>query len=221
MRNITIKVTGRTELLMHNGRLVNPMDPATKELGAAYAGYKRAKTDEAFEELSRVEFNGAMYHLEGDPPIGPYWPTDNFHACLKMAGAKVKKTGSRGSLKNTVAAALLPGEEEVNPLAYAGSRRGVPAPRDLTGLWADEFYRLVKPARVGSAKVMRTRPRFTNWSFDVSFQLDTEILDMADLRAVLTVAGQVIGLGDWRPEKGGRRGRFTADIQDDGEVRFA
>lgn len=220
MRNITIKITGRTELLMHNGRLVNPMDPATKELAAAYGSYKRLKTDESFEELSRVEFMGAMYHLEdgGSPVIGPFWPTDNLHACLKMAGAKVKKTGSRGSLKNTVAAALLPGESDVNPLSYAGSQRGVAAPRELTGLWADPFFRLVKPARVGTAKVMRTRPRFTNWAFEVPFQLDTEILDLEDLNRVVTVAGQVIGLGDWRPEKGGRRGRFTAEIEDRGEI---
>ena len=37
MRDITIKVIGRTELLMHNSRLVNPMDPTTKELAAAHA----------------------------------------------------------------------------------------------------------------------------------------------------------------------------------------
>lgn len=220
MRDITITVIGRTELLMHNSRLVNPMDPATKELNAAYAEWKRLKNDEAFEELCRVEFYGSIYHYEADGTvIGPYWPSDSFHACLKQAGAKIVKKG-RTTFKNIVAAALLPGDTDINPLAYAGPRRGEQAPRTLPELWAEPFYRDIRPARVGSAKVMRTRPKFTNWKFEAPFVLDTEVLDLADLERVLALAGQIVGLGDWRPEKGGRRGRFLAKVTDRGEARL-
>ena len=219
MRNIAITVIGRTDLLMHSSRLVNPLDPATKELSAAHAEYKRAKTDEAFEELCRVEFNGSMYYFEAEGSvIGPYWSTDAFHAALKNAGAKIIKKG-RTCFKNFVAADLIPGESDVNPLTYASPRRGVPAPRTLEGLWADPFYRDIRPARVGSSKIMRTRPKFTGWKFEVPFLLDTEVLDLADLERILALAGQVVGLGDWRPEKGGRRGRFTATVADLGEAR--
>lgn len=215
MRDITIKVTGRTELLMHNSRLVNPMDPATKELANAHAEYKRAKTDEAFYEMARAEFFGSIYH---DADAGPYWSTDAFHACLKNAGAKVVKKG-RTTFKNFVAAALLPGMAGYNPLTYRSFRPGT-APRDLEGLWADENYRDMRPVRVGSSQIIRTRPKFNNWAFDVPFQLDTEVLDLADLERVLVIAGQVVGLGDWRPEKGGRRGRFTAQVTDNGESKL-
>ena len=220
MRNISIMVTGRTELLMHNSRLVNPMDPATKELSAAHAEYKRTKTDDAFEEQCRAEFSGSMYYYEADDAvIGPYWSTDSFHACLKNAGAKIVKKG-RTTFKNFVAAALIPGGSDINPLTSRSARRGEPAPRDLEGLWADEFYRDIRPARVGTATIMRTRPVFHDWKFEVPFTLDTEVLDLADLRRILTIAGQVVGLGDWRPEKGGRRGRFTATVRDLGETRL-
>jgi len=218
MRNIVIKVTGRTELLMHNGKLANPMDPATKELNQAYAEWKRTKNDEAFEELSRVEFGGSMYYHEADGTvIGPYWSTDSFHACLKNAGAKIVKKG-RTTFKNFVAAALIPGDTDINPLVYRGSKRGEPVPRKLEDLWEDKYYRDIRPARVGSAKVMRTRPVFHDWKFEVPFTLDTEVLDIADLQRILTIAGQIVGLGDWRPEKGGRRGRFTAEVIDQGEA---
>lgn len=219
MRNIIITVTGRTELLMHNGRLANPMDPATKELNAAYGDWKRLKTDDAFEELCRVEFVGSLYYYEADGTvIGPYWPSDNFHTCLKAAGAKVKKTGGRGTLKNTVAAALLPGESDINPLSYRSVHGSESAPRGVEALWEDGNYRDTRPANVRGSKVMRTRPVFKNWKFEAGFVLDTEVLDLADLRRVVTVAGQVIGLGDWRPEKGGRRGRFIAAVADMGEA---
>lgn len=217
MRNITIRVIGRTELLMHNSRLANPMDATTKELSAAWAVYKRDKTDEAFEELCKAEFIGSIYHDEsGNPVIGPYYPTDNLHSALKAAGAKIVKKG-RTTFKNIVAAALLPGEQDVNPLTYAAPGRGQQAPRGLAELWASPFYRDTRPVRVGSSTVMRTRPVFRDWAFEVPFQLDTELLDIPDLQRILNVAGQVIGLGDWRPAKGGRRGRFTATVTDHGE----
>lgn len=221
MRSITIKVTGRTELLMHSSRLVNPMDPATKELAQAHAEWKRAKTDAAFEAMARAEFNGSMYHNEGEvggTVIGPYWSTDAFHACLKRAGAKVTKTG-RTTFKNFAAAGLLPQGGDENPLTYRGFKPGTP-PRSLDALWAEPGYRFQRPVRVGAVQVIRTRPVFQSWRFDVPFLLDTEVLDLSDLQRILVIAGQVVGLGDWRPEKGGRRGRFTAAVDDHGEVDY-
>jgi hypothetical protein len=215
LKKIDIKVKGRTELLMHNARLVNPMDPATKEVAEAYAEWKRLKTDDAFERLCNAEFRGSMYHLESDGVvIGPYWPSDNLSACLKAAGAKIKK--GRASLKNTVAAAVLPDGDGFNPLTYQAFG-GSKAPRDLETLWVNGNYHDTRPSRVGSSKVMRTRPLFKKWGFEAPFLLDTEILDPEDLDRVLLIAGQVIGIGDWRPEKGGRRGRFDATVTDKGE----
>jgi hypothetical protein len=220
MRDITIKVTGMSELLMHNSRLVNPMDPATKELKSAHSEWKRTGSDEAFYEMARAEFYGGIYHYEAEGTlIGPYWPTEAFHACLKYAGAKVVKKG-RTTFKNFVAAALIPGESDINPLTYAGSRRGQPVPRGLAELWADPHFRFMKPVRVGGSQIVRTRPVFRSWAFEVPFTLDTEVLDLADLERILAVAGQVVGLGDWRPEKSGRRGRFTAVVADHGETRL-
>jgi hypothetical protein len=210
MREFSMKITGESDLLVHNGRLANPMDTATKEVGAAHKAYQQAKTDDNFYALARAEFLGGLYYIEG---IGPVWPTDNLHTALKKGGAKVKRGAA--SLKNPVAAAIL-WDATDSPLAYAAFGPG-PAPRTLEGLWENENYRFMKSARVRSAKVQRTRPVFKSWRFEVSGKLDTEILDFADLEAVAKIAGQLIGLGDWRPEKGGSYGRFTAQLADLGE----
>ena len=109
---------------------------------------------------------------------------------------------------------------EDNPLAYAGFGPGRP-PRSAEELWKNENYRLQKAARVGAATVQRTRPIFKSWEFEATGVLDTEILDFEDLVAVAKIAGQLIGLGDWRPEKGGSYGRFTAAVTDLGEYVVA
>jgi hypothetical protein len=212
MRKFKITVTGVTDLVMHNGRLAIPTDRATREVSEAFKQYKAAKTDAAFDALSRAEFLGGIYYMDG---LGPYWPSDNFHSSLKQAGKKRKQSGSKATLRNPVAGGLL-WTSEVNPLVYAAFG-GRSAPRSAEELWKDENYRFVKAVRVGAAKVVRTRPVFRDWRFDLEGTIDTEVLDFADLEAVLKIAGQVIGLGEWRPEKGGSYGRFTAELADLGE----
>ena len=120
MRKFRIKVTGDTALIMHNGRLANPMDKATKEVSDAHKAYSKNKTDENFNALARAEFIGSLYYLEqGETVIGPVWPTDNLFSALKNAAKKIKR--GRGSLKNPVAAAIMWDGPEDNPLTYAGS----------------------------------------------------------------------------------------------------
>lgn len=211
MRRFAIKVTGLTDLLMHNGRLANPMDPATREVGDAHKAYQKNKTEENFYAMARAEFMGGLYYV--DQGIGPVWPSDNLHTALKKAAAKVKR--GRSTLKNPISAAIIWDAAE-SPLAYASFGSGA-APRDAEALWENENYRFMKSARVGSAKVQRTRPIFKSWRFEVSGTLDTEILDLADLEAVAKIAGQLVGLGDWRPEKSGSYGRFSVEVVDLGE----
>jgi hypothetical protein len=212
MQKFSIVLQG-DRLLMHNGRLALPVDPYTRALAEAVKANKASQTDASFEELARAEFMGGLYYLPDG--VGPCWPSDNLHTALKKAGAKRKKTGGRGSLKNAVASAIM-FDEDMNPLAYKGFGEGA-APRDAEDLWKDDHYRLIKPARVGAAKVSRCRPLFREWSFEVTGLLDTEILDFADFQAVVAVAGQIVGLGDWRPERGGSYGKFTATVTDLGE----
>jgi hypothetical protein len=213
MRKFKITVTGITDLIMHNGRLAIQTDPAARSVAEAFQQYKQAgKTDAGFEAMARAEFLGGLYLMD---EIGPFWPSDNFHTALKNAGKKRKQSGGKATLRNPIAGGILWGSE-VNPLVYAGFG-GRSAPRSAEELWKDENYRFTKAVRVGASKVVRTRPIFRDWKFDVEGTLDTDVLNFADLEAVVKIAGQLIGLGDWRPEKGGGYGRFSAEVTDLGE----
>lgn len=210
MRKFKIKVSGTTDLIMHNGRTANRLDPATKEISQAYKAFKQNETDESFNDLARAEFMGGLYQVES---IGPCWPAENFHSALKNAGAKIKR--GRGNLKRPVASAVTFDTTDF-PLIYAAFG-GRTAPRKPDELWDDPNYRLTKAVKVQSSKVMRTRPLFKTWQFEATGLLDTEILDLDDLRATAVTAGQLVGLGDWRPEKTGSYGKFTAEVTDLGE----
>lgn len=183
-----ITLTGTAELLMHNARLANPLDPAAKAMKAISS--KRVKTDDDHEEMARLEHFGSLYY---DSEIGPYIPGQNIERCLVDA-AKVTKSGvkvTRGVFVST----------NVNPLAYKG-------PRTPDGLWADENFRHMASVKVQQNRVMRCRPLFREWRTEAEGTLDTAILSFEELQSIADTAGQMIGLGDYRP----RYGRFTAKV---------
>jgi hypothetical protein len=183
-----ITLSGTDALLMHNSRLSNPLDPAAKAVKKLTS--KRTKTDDDYEELAHVEWTGGLYY---DAEIGPYIPADNVWRAL-YDGARKHKKGPR--VKEGVLIAT-----NVNPLSYRG-------PRDLNGLWADENFRHFSSAKIGMQRVTRCRPQFRQWKTEADGVLDENVLDLEELRQIAEVAGQLVGIGDWRP----RYGRFAASI---------
>lgn len=68
------------------------------------------------------------------------------------------------------------------------------------------------PVRVGMGSTdLRYRPYFHRWSVDMEFEIDAELMQVADLVNLIDRAGFGVGIGEWRPEKGGEYGRFEVD----------
>lgn len=189
MLGFTIQIEGTAPLLMHNARLSDPLDPATKALKRASS--KRTKTDDDHAAVAEAEFHGGLYL---DPDAGPYLPGENITAAL-IEGAKLNKLGvkvKRGLLVTT----------DVNPLAYAG-------PRDAESLYKDSNYSHRASVKIGTSRVIRTRPIFRKWITQCEGIIDESQLIPEELVQIAENAGAFIGLGDWRP----RYGRFTANVE--------
>jgi hypothetical protein len=65
---------------------------------------------------------------------------------------------------------------------------------------------VVIPATRG--RVMRHRPRLDSWRLSFTADVDTEIFDLDFAYAILADAGRKVGIGDFRPDRGGPFGRF-------------
>lgn len=184
-----LRLTGTTPLLMHSSRLANPLDPAARELKRLNG--KRQKTEEDYAAISRAEFLGGLYY---DSVVGPYIPDDNLWRALYDAAKKTKR-----GVKVKEGLFI---SSPVNPLGFSG-------PRDAEKLWADENFRHFASAKVGQVRVTRCRPQFRDWTVEADGILDTAILELDELKQITETAGQLVGLGDWRP----RFGRFTAEVE--------
>ena len=66
--------------------------------------------------------------------------------------------------------------------------------------------------RVGiNSTDMRYRCEFFPWSCEVGFVIDESVLNEKDVLTLIERAGFAIGVGEWRPERGGEFGRFEVN----------
>ena len=174
---------------MHNGNLADPLDEHAQ--GIAQVAGKRRKTEADHRHLAELEYLGSLYLSGGRPCV----PAEMMEAALvKAAGQERRGPKARAGLV----------VRDDLTLEYAG-------PKDPNGLWADGGFKLRSAVRVGTARLMRTRPRFPEWAADLAIDFLPQLLNPQDVRNFLVTAGEQVGIGDWRP----RFGRFRlADRQD-------
>jgi hypothetical protein len=179
-KSLHFKITGVAPLLMHNGQLADPLNDHSKALKRITS--KRNKTDADHEEMARLEWFGSLYLKDGKPCL----PGEILEAAF-VAAAKKQKQG-----KQAQAGIFCP---DSYPLLYDGARK----PEQL---WGDRDYRHTVGVRVQQNRVSRTRPIFRNWSCKIEVQYDDELLNAEEVNDIVRIAGEIIGVGDWRPKYG-------------------
>lgn len=151
-------------------------------------------------------------------------PTENLLACLLAGGVKVKVSGKE-TLKTH---SQRVGFDRLDyDLLVNGKTISKADVDEISGEFGEHAvaarelgFRLhVKSVTVGTAKHIRVRPMFANWSLSGAFEIEDEdanVLGLTALRDLFTACGRLAGLGDWRPsspKKPGQYGRFTAEVQ--------
>jgi hypothetical protein len=199
MREFTVLLQGTSALLQHNIQMADPSCHWTK-LAKDNSAIKGAKRTEAVEaEMTKIKFLGSLYI---DKTYGPYVPATWLKGSFSQAG-KSRRLGQ--TIKTSVMF-----NDESFPLAYDG-------PRTPEGLYDEienfSHFAMVNVGTGGAKKMVPcTRPMFRNWSLEATGVFDEESLDEDDFQWSIERAGMVIGIGDWRAEKGGTFGRYEAKV---------
>lgn len=187
--NITLNLVGTAPLILHSNALVDTLSDRTKALKRISS--KRTKTDEDEIAMRRIQFEAALYL---DAEGGPYLPGPNIAKALLKA-AQIRRNGpkvERGLLLVS----------PINRLEYDG-------PRDVSGLWNDQRFRFTVPVKVPprtGKTVMGCRPIFHEWSCTATALVNPAVLPLDELAEIARDAGEMVGVGDWRPW----HGRFKA-----------
>lgn len=191
MKELTLKITGISPILLSADKLADPLDPATIAHKALTS--KRKKTEEDHLAIARSQWEGLLYW---DDKLNVVLPTQSIRATM-LNGAKMNKLGTqikRGTI-------ML--EDKVE-LDY-----GAKLTKDQ--LWEARYIDR-RSVVVSNARVMAYRPRFIDWSAKFTIAYDESILDESDIVRSMQNAGSFVGIGGFRPEKSGTFGRFEVAI---------
>lgn len=186
---LSLRIAGTSPLMMHADTLANPLHPATKAHKELTS--KRKKVDEDHLSIARSEFIAGAYF---DKASGFYVPGANFDATF-LAGAKLQKLGThwkRGAVVMTDKAKLV----------FKG-------PATPETLWDDPAFVDCRGVKVGTAKIMRYRPIFLDWSLSLEVAINTDVLNIEEARKAIEDAGRLIGVCEYRP----RFGRFEVTYE--------
>lgn len=183
------------------GMLQNPATPELLNL-LRTGDRKQKKTDWTIEEEARTKLYRSEKGLDESPgKMGV--PMQNIISAMVIAGQSVK-VGKKNlsTAKATRVFEFLEFVEDFCPFAGTDKDGNVP--------WNPFPVKGTMHNGASEVAVCITRPRIPHWelSFTVKYDDSRQVPQDAIVKLV-EIAGRQVGLGDWRPQKKGRFGRFV------------
>ena len=146
------------------------------------------RTEAETNRIAQLETELSIYWDDGQPIL----PAANIRAAIEK-GARTLKDGPRVRRGLTVDSVAFHSDD-------------YPAGASIAEIV--EATRFVSPVKVGRSTVMRTRALFKSWRADITIKAMDDMVDAAALKRWFTIAGNMIGIGDWRPDCSGSHGKF-------------
>jgi hypothetical protein len=182
MKLINVTIRGITPILQHRFTESSEQDSGTRKVMV-----QRGTPREEAEKVSYKTNDGKFY-----------FPGAAISRLLREAGSNHKLKGTRKSAKYVVPAAVLITDDAI----FLTNGDGKTPVKDFEV----DSRPVTIPATKG--RIMRHRPRFDCWSASFAVRINDTILPVDFVQTLLVEGGEQIGIGDFRPEKGGPFGTF-------------
>lgn len=169
---------------------------ARQELLFPAARRSRADLDQTLKHDPLAEFRGGVYrNRDSNTPTLIHVPNGAFHGALAQAAIDVP-----GAAKAKI-------ERLTKIVDVTVGLYGVP----------QMFMAMVRSSDMNHTPDVRTRPIFPEWACSISVSYVKKILTERTIGNLLGAAGIIVGIGDWRAQKGGPYGSFRLCAQNDPE----
>ena len=182
-RTVDVEITGTFALLQH--RFGDAQEKGLKDTVARAMAQDKSPRDIAEAATYRDE-EGYFY-----------LPMAAVLRCVREAGSSHKMKGTRKSVKYVVPAAIRMLEETAAILTLDGKK---------TKLCEVDSRSAVNPHTKG--RVMTHRARWNEWKVRFQLKVNVNLLPIDVAHKLLEEGGEAIGVGAFRPEKGGPFGCF-------------
>lgn len=78
---------------------------------------------------------------------------------------------------------------------------------------------MVRSSDMAKTPDVRTRAIFPEWCCKIEIEFVSTLLKPNQIVNLLAAAGMIVGIGDWRPQKGGSHGKFAIVEENDADYR--
>ena len=138
----------------------------------------------------------------------PEWKDEAETALYKDEEGRIYQPASHieGTLKEASKSFKIPGKNRATYSKLVGSALSVnpdAIPHKITKYEID-----ARPVVVQRSRIVRYRPIFKTWELSFEIIISDDQLPIEVVKQALDHAGQYCGLGDFRPGKGGKFGKF-------------
>lgn len=184
MKSYKVKITGLSPYMQHR------MDDQKLEAWEKLRGKIMERPETSHEDAIRAE-----YHCYRNESGSCYIPSDHIRGALIGAGTYVKaKVGGRSkSMKTIVAATFVPAEDQILIPDYDAIDKRSAVNRNV------------------KARVLVLRPKWTTWNAEFTLNVHEDTISIAQIKELLTYAGNYVGIGSFRPTNNGMFGRFEVE----------
>lgn len=189
---VMFNVLGTSPLIMNRFQ-----QKAWQELLFPSERKNRAERAQHMKHIPLEEYRGAVYRNR-DPKTASliHVPPGAFHGALASAALDIP-----GATKAKMERLTRIADVQINLF-------GIP----------QLFMAMVRNSDANHTPDVRTRPIFPEWACQVKFRYIRSLLTERTVAALFGGAGSIVGIGDWRPQKGGSFGTWR--LVDDTDTDF-
>lgn len=182
MGRIRCNIVGTTPLIMHRFS-----SKARRELLFPSPKKNSAERAETLKHDPIGEFREAAYlNRDESQPALCHYPSNAFGEALAAVAIDIP-----GATKSQMERLTSITSTQVNLF-------GIP----------ELYMAMVRSSDMARTPDVRSRPIFKEWACTVEIQYVSSLLKERQVVNLLAAAGVIVGLGDWRPQKGGSFGQF-------------
>lgn len=192
-KRVTAHIIGKTPLIMNRFS-----EKARQEMLLPALKKNRAEKATSLKHDPIAEFRGGLYiSRDKNAPTAIHLPTNAFHKAVGQAAIDVPGQAKSVMLRLT---------SVVSPTVHLYGNPSL-------------FCRMVRSGGMNAVPDIRTRPIFTEWACVLEFEMVAGFVTEQQVFTLLAAAGVFVGIGDWRPQKGGSYGKYITTGPDDPDFK--
>lgn len=192
-RRVTYHIVGETPLIMNRFS-----EKARQEMLLPALKKNKAEKATSLKHDPIAEFRSGIYMTRSQSsPSAVHLPTNAFHKAVGQAAIDIPGQAKSVMLRLTSVCT------------------------DTVNLYGNPalFCRMVRSGGMSAVPDIRTRPIFAEWACTIEFQIVSNLVKESQVTNLLAAAGTIVGLCDWRPQKGGSYGRFRLASENDPDFK--